>query len=284
MYAQLGNIKFEGLKGFVSFGHEKGVNFAQHERIDGKPRLQSVGDNLDSISFDIYLHSEFTNPEEDIEALELAMDNKEVLLLLLGNGKIVGDFVITNFSQSNSFTDSVGNLISVTLSVTLLESYTDDKLREAERQKISEAFATQSRNSNVRTVLAPKLSKGMGLTVNISKVDITSSEISKHIETIEENPDQSVTFKDRIIEGLDLIEVYLAKSETILSSAELSALVPDLPSSLVNVYNRVQDLRSVLGVGDISEIKSLGSSLKQAAVIAKSANVKVSNNSIIRRI
>lgn len=285
MYAQLGNIKFEGQKGFTSFGHEKGVNFVQHERINGKPRLQSVGDNLDTISFDMYLHSEFTNPEEDIEALEIAMDNKEVLLLLLGNGKVLGDFVITNFSQSNNFTDPVGNLISVTISVSLLESFNYNKLKEAENQKITEAFATQSRNSNVRTVLTPRPSKGMEITANISKIDLTSTQVNQHISTIEENPAQSTTFKDRIIEGLDLMETYIAKAETVLTSVpELTSLVPFLPEALVGVYNRIQDLRSILDLGDISEIKSLGINLKKASSIAKDANVGISNNSIIRRI
>jgi phage protein U len=147
MYAQLGNIRFEGLKGFSNFSHERGVNYAQHELINGKPRLQAVGDNLDSISFGMYLHSEFTNPEADIDSLRTAMQNREILPLILGNGRVLGFFVIPNFSQVNSFTDPLGNLIEVTLSVDLLESFSDNPLREAELQAINQAFATsQSRH------------------------------------------------------------------------------------------------------------------------------------------
>jgi len=110
MYAQLGNIRFEGLKGFSNFSHERGVNYAQHELINGKPRLQAVGDNLDSISFGMYLHSQFTNPEADIETLRLSMQNREVLPLILGNGRVLGFFVIPNFSQVNSFTSETGKI------------------------------------------------------------------------------------------------------------------------------------------------------------------------------
>lgn len=285
MYAQLGNIRFEGQKGFSSFSHERGVNFVQHERINGKPRLQHVGDNLDTISFEMYLHSEFTNPEEDIESLELAMDNKEVLTLLLGNGKVVGDFVIPTISQVNSFTDPVGNLISVTLSISLLEVFNDDRLKDSEKKAKNQAFATQTRSANVRTVLTPRPSKGMGLTQDISKINVNSDQINRHIVTIEENPAQSVTFKERILEGLDVIEEYITKIETVLSSApELAELVPFLPDALVNVYGRVQDLKAILDLGDITEIKSLGINLKKAASIAKDANIGISNNSILRRI
>jgi Phage P2 GpU len=76
MYAQLGNIIFEGLKGFTSFEESYAVNYAQHERIKGKPRLEPVGDNLDTISFEMYLHADFTDPDEAIETLRTAMTAK----------------------------------------------------------------------------------------------------------------------------------------------------------------------------------------------------------------
>jgi len=285
MYAQLGNIRFEGLKGFSNFSHERGVNYAQHELINGKPRLQSVGDNLDSISFGMYLHSEFTNPEADIETLRLAMQNREVLPLLLGNGRILGFFVIPNFSQSNSFTDPLGNLIEVTLNIELLENFSDDPLREAELQAINLAFATSQRNSNVRSVLPPKLSQGMTISTEISNIQTSATVTNIYTANIAAVPSRSEYWSGKISKSLADIEKSLTTVQSTLSNAsELQDLAEDMPVALNDVYVRVQNMKAVLPVSDIEGFKILNQQLNSSVVNLNSTNLGISNNSIIRRI
>lgn len=285
MYAQLGNIRFEGLKGFSSFSHERGVNYAQHERINGKPRLQAIGDNLDSISFDMYLHSEFTNPEADIETLRTAMNERQVLPLILGNGNVLGFFVIPNFSQNNSFTDPLGNLIEVTLNIELLESFSDDPLREAELQSINQAFATSVRNSNVRTVLPPKISEGMTLTAEVSKIKTSATLTGIYTEKINKNPSQSEYWSAKINKSLTDIEGNISDIESILSNAsELQNLAQNMPVALNDVYVRVQNMKAVLPVTDINSFKTLNQQLSGSIISLNSSNLDISNNSIIRRI
>lgn len=285
MYAQLGNIRFEGLKGFSNFSHERGVNYAQHELINGKPRLQSVGDNLDSISFGMYLHSEFTNPEADIETLRLAMQNREVLPLLLGNGRILGFFVIPNFSQENSFTDPLGNLIEVTLNVELLESFSDDPLREAELQAINLAFATSQRNSNVRSVLPPKLSQGMTISTEISNIQTSATVTNIYTANIAAVPSRSEYWSGKISKSLSDIEKSLTTVQSTLSDAsQLQDLAEDMPVALNDVYVRVQNMKAVLPVSDIEGFKILNQQLNGSVVNLNSTNLDISNNSIIRRI
>jgi len=285
MYAQLGNIRFEGLKGFSNFSHERGVNYAQHDLINGKPRLQSVGDNLDSISFGMYLHSEFTNPEADIETLRLAMQNREVLPLLLGNGRILGFFVIPSFSQSNSFTDPLGNLIEVTLNIELLESFSDDPLREAELQAINLAFATSQRNSNVRSVLPPKLSQGMTISTEISNIQTSATVTNIYTANIAAVPGRSEYWSGKISKSLTDIEKSLTTVQSTLSDAsQLQDLAEDMPVALNDVYVRVQNMKAVLPVTDIEGFKILNQQLNGSVVNLNSTNLDISNNSIIRRI
>lgn len=285
MYAQLGNIRFEGLKGFSSFSHERGVNYAQHDRINGKPRLQAVGDILDTISFGMYLHSEFTNPEADIETLRLAMQNREILPLILGNGRVVGNFVIPNFSQGNSFTDPAGNLIEVTLSVELLESFTDNPLRESELQAINEAFATSTRNSNVRSVLPPKISLGMTMTTEVAKIQTSATLSGIYTEKINKNPSQSEYWSLKINKSLTDIEGNLTGIQSILSDAsDLQDMAQNLPASLNDVYVRVQNMKAVLPVTDVSSFKILNQQLNGSILNLNSSNLGISNNSIIRRV
>lgn len=285
MYAQLGNIRFEGLKGFSNFSHERGVNYAQHELINGKPRLQAVGDNLDSISFGMYLHSEFTDPEADIETLRLAMQNREVLPLILGNGRILGFFVIPNFSQVNSFTDPKGNLIEVTLSIELLESFSDDPLRESELQAINQAFATSVRNSNVRSVLDPKLSGGMGMTAEVSKIQTSSTLTAIYTAKVEATPSRAEYWSGKISKSLTDIENGLTNVQSILSDAsELQAMSESVPEAINDVYVRVQNMKAVLPITDVNDFKILNQQLSGSVVKLNSANLEVSNNSVIRRV
>jgi len=285
MYAQLGNIRFEGLKGFSNFSHERGVNYAQHELINGKPRLQAVGENLDLISFGMYLHSEFTNPEADIETLRLAMQNREILPLILGNGRVLGFFVIPSFSQDNSFTDPNGNLIEVTLSVELLESFSDDPLRESELQAIQQAFATSTRNSNVRSVLPAKISQGMTMTAEISKIQTSVTLTGIYTTKIEEIPSRSEYWSGKINKSLTDIEGSLTNVQSILSDAsELQEMAENLPTAINDVYVRVQNMKAVLPVTDVNSFKILNQQLNGSLLSLNSANLDISNNSIIRRI
>jgi len=285
MYAQLGNIRFEGLKGFSNFSHERGVNYAQHDRINGKPRLQAVGDILDTISFEMYLHSEFTNPESDIETLRLSMQNREILPLILGNGRVLGFFVIPNFSQVNSFTDPKGNLIETTVSVELLESFTDDPLRESELQAIQQAFATSNRNSNVRSVLPAKLSKGMTVSTEISNIQTSTTLTGIYTAKIAEIPSRSEYWSGKINKSLTDIEGSLTNVQSILSDAsELQDMAQSMPAAINDVYNRVQDMKAVLPISDVNSFKTLNQQLNSSVLNLNSSNLEISNNSIIRRI
>lgn len=285
MYAQLGNIRFEGLKGFSNFSHERGVNYAQHELINGKPRLQSVGDNLDSISFGMYLHSQFTNPEADIETLRIAMQNREILPLLLGNGRILGFFVIPNFSQENSFTDPLGNLIEVTLNIELLESFSDDPLRESQLQAINLAFATSQRNSNVRSVLPARLSKGMTISTEISNIQTSATVTNIYTANIAAVPSRSEYWSGKISKSLADIEGSITTVQSTLSDAsQLQEMAENVPTAINDVYVRVQNMKAVLPVTDVNSFKVLNQQLNGSVLVLNSANLDVSNNSIIRRI
>lgn len=285
MYAQLGNIKFEGVKGFTSLEETFGVNYAQHERIQGKPRLEAVGDVLDTISFSMYLHSSFTNPEEDIEAIRVAMKNREILKLVLGNGRVVGNFVIPGFTKTTSFTDPMHNLIEATLSVELLESFSEDPLNESKKKASENAFATTARNSNVRSIQSPVLSPGMEVSAGVSEMQTSGNLVAQYTASVEKNPATSGYYSVKINETLDSIEGNIQKVGNLIDSdPDIGDLAPSLPSALSGVNTSVQNIKSVLPISDIESFKVLVSQLRASIVSARTANTAISNQSIIRRL
>ncbi len=284
MYAQLGNIRFEGSRGFTSLEESFGVNYAQHERIRSKPRLERVGDNLDTISFDMYLHSQFTDPESDIAALRTYMQDGEILPLILGTGKVLGNFVIPNFTKTTEFTDPSGNLIAVSLSVELLEAFSEDPLRDAKNQAKDKAFATASRNSDVRAVLPPKMSPATIVTADVSRMETSGLIMTQYTAEAEKNPATFDYYSGKVSSTLGTIESTIVKIQSdIETSQDLGDGAPLLPSALQGVYTSVQNIRGILPISDISELKTLVGQLRDSISAAQAANINNSNQSIIRR-
>jgi len=284
MYAQLGNIRFEGLKGFSSFSHTVAVAYAQHARINGKSRLEATGDELDAISIEILLHANFTNPEADIEEMRAAMYNREILKLILGNGNIVGDFVISSFEKVIDFTDPKGNIISVTLSVELLESYNENPLSEAQKNAMNSAFATTARNSNVRSVLPAKPSPAMGVTLQVSEIKASAIQINQYTAAAEANENTFEYYSGKIDSNLNDIEDNISNIQASLSDAQdIADLAASLPEAIQDINTRVQNIKAVLPISDIAQFKILNSQLQGSVLAAKTANTGISNQSIIRR-
>lgn len=284
MYAQLGTIRFEGPKGFTSFEETFGVNYAQHERINGKPRIQAVGDELNGITFDMYLHAQFTDPEVAIDEMKTAMQNREILTFVLGNGKVVGDFVITTFTKNTSFTDALGNIIEATLSVELLESFNEDRLLEENRQAKNTAFATTARNSNVRSVLDPKLSPASVVVTDVAKIETSGKMVNQYTAAVEKNPATVEYYSGKINSELNSMESGIQKLQNELTNAQdLLEFAQSLPTALQSVNSRVQDLRAILPITDIQNFKVINRQLQGSILAAKSANIGINNQAIIRR-
>jgi len=285
MYAQLGTIRFEGVKGFTSLEENFAVNYAQHDRIKGKPRLEFVGDVLDTISFSMFLHSDFTNPEDDIEALKVYMLNKEILPLILGNGKLVGNFVIPNFSKTTEFTDPSGNIISATLSVDLIESFTEDPLKDADKKAKEKAFATTSRNSNIRSITTPELSQGMVVSKNVSEIQSSSKIVVQQTFSVEKDPSTAAYYSKKINKSLDIMEGQIVNTNDALnSSPDLQELGPNMPTSLNGVNTDIQNMKAALPISDIDSFKILTANLQTSTAILKADSSDIDRQAIIRGI
>ncbi len=141
MYAQLGNIKFETLIGFESLTDTRATNFAEHPLIEGKPRLQRVGTNLQELSFSLSFHSMFCVPEDEYDKLNNAREAAEVLPLVYGNGYVEGEFVIVSVGRKINQTDNNGNYVHITCDVTLKEFTSANKIQAAQSRAKLNAFA-----------------------------------------------------------------------------------------------------------------------------------------------
>ena len=98
--ATLGDLRIEVLvNDFESFDLQAGYGYATHEKLDGKPTLQMVGDRLRSIRFDFIFHRQLIDPELGVLQLRTLAERKQPLSLIFGE-VYKGQWVIEDIREN----------------------------------------------------------------------------------------------------------------------------------------------------------------------------------------
>lgn len=127
MFAQLGNYTFEGLKSPGSLSDNRGVRYGRIALVNGKDALQFTGEELAEIRLSLLLSIDFCDPVEEIEALRKSMTSAEVLPFIMGDGTVVGKYVITTVDVTPQRYSPTGELEAASISVDLVESAGGDE-------------------------------------------------------------------------------------------------------------------------------------------------------------
>lgn len=117
----LGDIEFEMASHPSAQSERSTADFAEHARIQGKPRLEWIGEGLDELSLEISLHASVGDPESRVRQLRKAKSDHAPLPYVLGSGDFRGIYVITGLDVTTRKTDGVGRLVAATVSMTLRE-------------------------------------------------------------------------------------------------------------------------------------------------------------------
>lgn len=121
MFAQLGNHKFNRLKSPTSLTEKQSVKFGRVSLINGKDVLQFTGEELTEITLSILYSIDFCDTSAEINALQASMHTAEILPFIMGDGKVMGKFVITNIDITNQRYSSIGVLEVANVNMNLLE-------------------------------------------------------------------------------------------------------------------------------------------------------------------
>jgi phage protein U len=137
MYALLGNIRFAGAYSPAEVRSTAGANYAEHALIEGKPRLQKLGDNLEELRLRIELFRPIVEPETALAELYRYKEQGEIISLTFGNGLVYGSFVVQTLEVDFRAQTKDGALTHATANVSLKEAYNP---REATESR-ADAFA-----------------------------------------------------------------------------------------------------------------------------------------------
>lgn len=137
MYALLGTLQFKLITYFNGIEETQKSTYAEHQVIESKPKLQFIGDELDTMVIKLNFHSSFCNPENELKKLKTMAKTHEEQAFILGNGKYIGRFVIEEINSSTTQTDKSGNVFAVEAEIRLKEYYTKQaQVKKKQKQGI----------------------------------------------------------------------------------------------------------------------------------------------------
>lgn len=121
MYAMLGDVRFEVLNSFTSLEADHAVAFAKHDVLQGRPRLQAMGNDLTTLRFSLKLHWKLGNPDTAYNGLLSAKESQQAQALVYGSGRFVGWFVIERLTERTLMQDGWGRTAAREVDVELTE-------------------------------------------------------------------------------------------------------------------------------------------------------------------
>lgn len=121
MWALLGDLWFDLLLAPEMADLSTRHDYAVHPVIEGKPRTQWTGDELDERNWSIRLHSVFCDPDTVMYDLRAIAAEHTALPLSLGTGQYLGRYTIVEIREQTLVTDQYGGTISQTADLRLRE-------------------------------------------------------------------------------------------------------------------------------------------------------------------
>lgn len=121
MFAQLGDVRLEVLNSFTSFEESHAANFAKHDVLKGRPRLQAMGNDLTILRFEVRLHWRLGDVDRAYRGLVSAKEAQQAVSLVYGSGRFVGWFVIERLTSRTTQMDGYGRTAARELDIELTE-------------------------------------------------------------------------------------------------------------------------------------------------------------------
>lgn len=246
MFALLGDVQFDVITYFDGFESQFGADYAEHPLIEGKPRLQFVGDKLDEIRIQLAFHLHYCDPEAELVKLKDALAAHQAMALVLGNGDYKGWFVLTDVQATSKHTDKAGTLIALEASITLRE------------------FVGDKKNPLQPPAVQPKLPPAAAKALPASQTAGVAT-LASGAAAVRDNIRQAVTYANQAQSALR-VAVDAARVAQKLRDNPLAALgrVPSLLTGMKQVAGPLENLSPTLA--------SLTSQLPEASSILRASN------------
>lgn len=159
MFAQLGDIEFDLIAYLDGFNTWRKIDYAEHPIIEGKPKLQYIGESLETVAIRLSFHASFCDPEAELEALKDAASQYAPLAFIFANGVYKGKYVIEDIRDEVQQTFDDGTVIAVTVEVNLKE-WDEEGAASKKKASIDASIAARPKKQTPDAVSEPNSISG----------------------------------------------------------------------------------------------------------------------------
>jgi phage protein U len=121
VFAILGDIVFEVVSSPENFTSMRQYHYVEHRVVQNTPQLQWLADGLETLEFEMLLHSAVADPALRLFELETAAALHEALPLVFGNGDFRGFFVIAAIGAVSHQLSAAGDPLVIRARMVLRE-------------------------------------------------------------------------------------------------------------------------------------------------------------------
>lgn len=115
---------------------EKGSHeLTEHKVMNGRPKLQSCGNELNELSLDFVLHAETSDIGKIYNSLWASKEAGEALSIVMGDGEYLGEYCIAEMSFDRKATFPNGTTLCAQVSVTFKEYVESDAIQIVKRDR-----------------------------------------------------------------------------------------------------------------------------------------------------
>lgn len=262
------NIIFEAKHSAVELALKPNVaNFVEQHLIQGKPRLQKIGVNLQEIKFVGRFH-EMILPFNKVKAALLdAAINGTILTWIWGTGEALGDFVIINFEEKVKKTDEVGLIFATEFEITLKEYAGPGVAAQTGIDARKAAFANKKLNAQIPTLAPKRISSISSLSDNITKVQTLNNKITKHLTLLQQAKKSIAAFKRDVLPVISKMKQAVNEINSAVNIARNIKNANSITAAASLVSTAANSLGIALGPGGatLHEISGLSTSVSQSA-------------------
>jgi hypothetical protein len=261
MFAQLGDIVFEGLSSISTLSDKRETVYVEHSLIEGKPLLKKVGETLTEFTFEINFHIGFCDPETEFKRLNDARQSSKIMPFIFGNGFVHGNYVITTIDRTWNQTDKLGNIVSITCNVTLKEFISSNSVGVQVARDRSNAFAISSNrplpsnpsavvdNPSLSVMNENKASSQAADAVNLETINlnnkVNTAISAPPISKAQAFVDQIPVYTQKINSQLTIAQVSLSSITNLLSLySGLGAESPTLATTVTTSQSAISALQA----------------------------------------
>lgn len=277
MFAQLGDYVFDALITPETLSISTGIKYAERALIGQKDGLQKTGYSARPIEFSIKLLSLFCNPEEELAALTLSANDGIILPFIFGNGRKIGDFVITEIKEDYAQFDSVGNIIEVTLNISIKEHHDPDKLQtEIDSAKNGAIGLSSNSPSLSRFTPKPIVHEDALVSESIIRAQSQAEEVDKNLKGYKENPSRVQYYSNRISKAMNEVQKQMDNITALTNpSAYLMGIAPNLITDAGAVATTAQNIKNMMPISNVNDIQNLNTTMQSSMGVLSRDSSKI---------